>query len=351
MTIAIDEIIFVVKQGFVNEPQGLYDYTPFPNALFNIVHPVTHKPLTYYLSPAEQKLLDLVIHISYETDGKTSLSEMARYTGLSSKGIRLVREVLKETGLISVSLVGMTNQWSFHLENLGQALEYYYNKELDKKRKKSENTDTFHLEICRLVAIGCKLWYVKSDILAEDVGTPREGTFSAKVGEIVTTAKELRKLAVTLDELEQMTVWFSTHWKNNGVSALSPADYLSYLLLFREYQQKIADDTNRAYRESLIKLYDYKGVITGDYEKHITHIASKLIEAKKPLEWVRNFKAIFYSHYPSNFKLPNSKALIEKYLHLEMAFSKPTVTTMQQSPLAARLAEETHRLRTEFRNK
>ena len=339
------QVITLGRAGFMNEPAGLFDYTPFPNHLYTLVHPKSHKPLSYYLSPAEEKLLNLVIFLTYGGNGKTSLTEIERYTGLSSRGIRLVREVLVEAQLISVTIEGNTNHWDFHLENIGVALNYYYNKKL--LGKVTTDAGTEHLEISRLIAIGCKLWFVKSNVLDDDLGTVREGTFTSKAGEIVKAAKGLRKLNVTLDELHQMTQWFNGHWKNNGTSTLSPSDYLSNLLIFREYQQKLADDTNMAYRQSLLELYEYKGEITTEYEKHITHIASKLIEAKKPLEWVRGFRAIFYSHYPKSFKLPNSKQLIEKHLTLELKQEKK-VTTNQTSSLAQRLEQEAQQRRSAF---
>lgn len=224
-----------------------------------------------------------------------------------------------------------------------------------KKQKRTKPIETvsttkgknpeLHMPICRLIAIGCKVWHVDSEKIKANPdceGTPLEGTFIAKVGEIGKASVALRNVDATVEEIERMTQWIEIHWRNNN-GTICPADYPANLGLFREYELKSANEQNKAYRQALIKLYNYHDELSVEQENALTLIASKLIKAGKSLEWVSQFREIFYSNYPADYRLPNSKEMVAKYLELEMKGKAQTKSNAYKpSQLVANLAQRVY---------
>lgn len=122
-------------------------FTQYPNAVFDTLSS-EGLPLTAYLSPAEEKVLNRCVRMAngyHRAKFRMSLSEMAELTGLSKTGVVNCVNSLGETKLISYSASNGVGSWSLALDKLESALEYFVSKyrttQLYSNKKKVRTTE------------------------------------------------------------------------------------------------------------------------------------------------------------------------------------------------------------------
>lgn len=176
-------------------------FTKYPNSIFDTLSS-EGLPLTAYLSPAEEKVLNRCIREAngyHRTKFRMSLSEMAKMTGLSKNGVVNCAHSLAKTRLISYDASNGVGLWTLNLDQLEYALNYYasqvrttelYSKKVKVRTTELANCTTELYSEPKIVQLSCTPSIKEKD--------------SKEIKEITTTATaflESEKPSSTLDQL------------------------------------------------------------------------------------------------------------------------------------------------------